>query len=181
MRPCFRFAPDGRRAAVKTLAPASSNIASVRRGSSWGRPRSIAAAADGSSRCRGRPRAAAAAFSGSGERAFKPHLVETLRVSRDKNFAAELTDWWGSTLIRWKALVLCVDDRSQIQALDRTQFGLHMKRAVLNVFLEHAAQGRHRSTWVRCSRSDRDRSCRRHSMVAPRPGAPHLWRAIRSV
>jgi hypothetical protein len=37
-----------------------------------------------------------------------------------------------------------------------------MKRAALNVFLEHAAQGRHRSTWVRRSRSDRDRSCRRH-------------------
>ena len=60
---------------------------------------------------------------------LKPHLVKTFKVSRDKNFAAKVEDVVG--LYRDppdKALVLCVDEKSQIQALDRTQPGLPMKR-----------------------------------------------------
>jgi transposase len=60
---------------------------------------------------------------------LKPHLVKTFKVSRDKNFAAKVTDVVGLYLNPPdKALVLCVDEKSQIQALDRTQPGLPMKK-----------------------------------------------------
>ncbi len=60
---------------------------------------------------------------------LKPHLVETFKLSRDKNFAAKVEDVVGLYLNPPdKALVLCVDEKSQIQALDRTQPGLPMKK-----------------------------------------------------
>jgi transposase len=60
---------------------------------------------------------------------LKPHLVETFKVSRDKNFAAKVRDVVGLYLDPPdKALVLCVDEKSQIQALDRTQPGLPVKK-----------------------------------------------------
>jgi transposase len=60
---------------------------------------------------------------------LKPHLVGTFKVSRDKNFAAKVVDVVGLYLDPPdKALVLCVDEKSQIQALDRTQPGLPMKK-----------------------------------------------------
>jgi transposase len=60
---------------------------------------------------------------------LKPHLIETFKVSRDKNFAAKVQDVVGLYLNPPdKALVLCVDEKSQIQALDRTQPGLPMKK-----------------------------------------------------
>ena len=60
---------------------------------------------------------------------LKPHLVKTFKVSRDKNFASKVTDVVGLYLNPPdKALVLCVDEKSQIQALDRTQPGLPMKK-----------------------------------------------------
>jgi transposase len=53
---------------------------------------------------------------------LKPHLVETFKLSRDKNFLEKLYDVVGLYLNPPdKALVLCVDEKSQIQALDRTQ------------------------------------------------------------
>jgi hypothetical protein len=61
---------------------------------------------------------------------LKPHLLDTFKVLRDKNFAAKVEDVVGLYLNPPdKALVLCVDEKSQIQALDRTQPGLPMKRA----------------------------------------------------
>ena len=61
--------------------------------------------------------------------ALKPHLVKTFKVSRDKNFAAKVEDVVGLYLNPPdKALVLCVDEKSQIQALDRAQPGLPMKK-----------------------------------------------------
>jgi transposase len=60
---------------------------------------------------------------------LKPHLVKTFKVSRDKNFAAKVEEVAGLYLNPPdKALVLCVDEKSQIQALDRTQPGLPMKK-----------------------------------------------------
>jgi len=60
---------------------------------------------------------------------LKPHLTKTFKVSRDKNFAAKVEDVVGLYLNPPdKALVLCVDEKSQIQALDRTQPGLPMKK-----------------------------------------------------
>ena len=53
---------------------------------------------------------------------LKPHLLETFKLSRDKHFLEKLHDVVGLYLNPPdKALVLCVDEKSQIQALDRTQ------------------------------------------------------------
>lgn len=60
---------------------------------------------------------------------LKPHLVKTFKLSSDKHFVEKLTDVVGLYLNPPdKALVLCVDEKSQIQALDRTQPGLPMKK-----------------------------------------------------
>jgi len=60
---------------------------------------------------------------------LKPHLVKTFKLSRDKQFLEKLTDVVGLYLNPPdKALVLCVDEKSQIQALDRTQPGLPIKK-----------------------------------------------------
>ena len=53
---------------------------------------------------------------------LQPHRVETFKLSRDKHFVEKLHDVVGLYLNPPdKALVLCVDEKSQIQALDRTQ------------------------------------------------------------
>ncbi|MBI4160813.1 MAG: IS630 family transposase [Acidobacteria bacterium] len=59
---------------------------------------------------------------------LKPHLTRTFKLSRDKQFVEKLYDVAGLYLNPPdKALVLCVDEKSQIQALDRTQPGLPLK------------------------------------------------------
>jgi transposase len=60
---------------------------------------------------------------------LQPHRTETFKLSSDKHFVAKLTDVVGLYMAPPdKAIVLCVDEKSQIQALDRTQPGLPMKR-----------------------------------------------------
>jgi len=60
---------------------------------------------------------------------LKPHLIQTFKLSHDKRFVEKLHDVVGLYLNPPdKSLVLCVDEKSQIQALDRTQPGLPMKR-----------------------------------------------------
>ena len=60
---------------------------------------------------------------------LKPHLIKTFKVSRDKHFVDKLYDVVGLYLNPPdKSLVLCVDEKSQIQALDRTQPGLPLKK-----------------------------------------------------
>ena len=60
---------------------------------------------------------------------LKPHLVKTFKLSRDKHFVEKLYDVVGLYLNPPdKSLLLCVDEKSQIQALDRTQPGLPMKK-----------------------------------------------------
>jgi transposase len=62
-------------------------------------------------------------------RGIKPHRVETFKLSNDKQFEEKLTDVVGLYLNPPdKAVVLCVDEKSQIQALDRTQASLPMKK-----------------------------------------------------
>jgi transposase len=59
---------------------------------------------------------------------LKPWRVETFKLSNDKRFLEKLTDVVGLYLNPpEKAIVLCVDEKSQIQALDRTQPSLPMK------------------------------------------------------
>lgn len=60
---------------------------------------------------------------------LKPHLSRTFKLSRDPKFLEKLTDVVGLYLNPpHKAIVLCLDEKSQIQALDRTQPGLPLKR-----------------------------------------------------
>jgi transposase len=60
---------------------------------------------------------------------LKPHRVKTFKLSRDPKFVEKLTDVIGLYLNPPEhALVLCVDEKSQIQALDRTQPGLPLKK-----------------------------------------------------
>jgi transposase len=58
---------------------------------------------------------------------LQPHRVETFKFSRDPQFDAKLADIVGLYLDPpERALVLCVDEKSQIQALNRTQPALPM-------------------------------------------------------
>ena len=60
---------------------------------------------------------------------LKPHLVRTFKVSNDPKFVEKLTDVVGLYLNPPEhALVLSVDEKSQIQALDRTQPTLPLKK-----------------------------------------------------
>jgi transposase len=59
----------------------------------------------------------------------KPHRVKRFKLSRDPRFLEKLTDVVGLYLNPpQQAMVLCVDEKSQIQALDRTQPGLPLKK-----------------------------------------------------
>jgi transposase len=59
---------------------------------------------------------------------LKPHQVVTFKLSRDPQFAEKLEAIVGLYLAPpERALVLCVDEKSQIQALDRTQPGLPLR------------------------------------------------------
>jgi transposase len=63
------------------------------------------------------------------QHSLKPHLTKTFKLSRDKHFVEKLYDVVGLYLNPPdRSLVLCVDEKSQIQALDRTQPGLPMKK-----------------------------------------------------
>ncbi len=58
---------------------------------------------------------------------IKPHRLDTFKVSNDPAFEEKLTDVVGLYLDPpEKAVVLCVDEKSQVQALDRTQPSLPM-------------------------------------------------------
>ena len=62
------------------------------------------------------------------EHRLYPHRVRTFKLSKDPGFVEKLTDVVGLYLNRPdKAAVLCVDEKSMIQALDRTQPGLPIK------------------------------------------------------
>jgi transposase len=61
-------------------------------------------------------------------RGLKPHRVETFKLSNDQRFEEKLVDVVGLYLNPPEnAIVLCMDEKSQIQALDRTQPSLPMK------------------------------------------------------
>jgi transposase len=60
---------------------------------------------------------------------IKPHRTKTFKLSRDAKFLEKLTDVVGLYLNPpQQGIVLCVDEKSQIQALDRTQPGLPLKK-----------------------------------------------------
>ena len=60
---------------------------------------------------------------------FMPHRSESFKVSNDPLFAEKLEAVVGIYLSPSKhAIVLCVDEKSQVQAMDRTQPNLPLKR-----------------------------------------------------
>ena len=60
---------------------------------------------------------------------LKPHLVRTFKLSRDPHFVEKLRDIVGLYLNPPEhAMVLCFDEKGQVQALDRTQPGLPLKK-----------------------------------------------------
>ena len=62
-------------------------------------------------------------------RGLKPHRVATFKLSNDPQFEDKLIDVVGLYLNPpKKAVVLCMDEKSQIQALDRTQPSLPMTK-----------------------------------------------------
>lgn len=62
-------------------------------------------------------------------RGLQPHRVETFKLSTDPRFEEKLVDVVGLYLNPpEKAVVLCLDEKSQVQALDRTQPSLPMKK-----------------------------------------------------
>lgn len=63
------------------------------------------------------------------EHGLKPHLTRSFKLSKDRQFAEKVQDVVGLYLDPPdNALVLSVDEKSQIQALDRTQPGLPLKK-----------------------------------------------------
>jgi transposase len=66
---------------------------------------------------------------------LKPHRTRTFKLSRDNRFLEKLTDVVGLYLNPPdQSLVLCIDEKSQIQALDRTQPGLPLKKGRCGTF-----------------------------------------------
>ena len=62
-------------------------------------------------------------------RGLRPHRVKTFKLSNDKRFEEKLVDVVGLYLNPPEnAIVLCMDEKSQIQALDRTQPSLPIKK-----------------------------------------------------
>ena len=60
---------------------------------------------------------------------LKPHIVRGFKVSRDPKFVEKLEDIVGLYMSPPEhAIVLCCDEKSQVQALDRTQPGLPLKK-----------------------------------------------------
>ncbi len=60
---------------------------------------------------------------------LKPHRVKSFKLSRDPRFLEKLTDVVGLYLNPpQQAIILCVDEKTQIQALEGTQPGLPLKK-----------------------------------------------------
>jgi len=76
--------------------------------------------------------------------------VKTLKLSRDPHFLEKLTDVVGLNLNPpEQEIVLCVDEKSQIPALDRTQPGLPMKKGCCGTSDPRLQTQRHHHA-VRC-------------------------------
>jgi hypothetical protein len=76
---------------------------------------------------------------------LQPHRIRTFTFSPDPDFEAKLLDIVGLYLHPPEnALVLCVDEKSGIQALDRTQPGLPLRarrpRTWTNEYVRHGTQ-----------------------------------------
>ena len=79
---------------------------------------------------------------------LKPHLVHGFKVSRDPKFVEKLQDIAGLYLSPPEhAVVLCCDEKSPVQALDRTQPGGGYPRFCVNGLWFNAVAYGHRTEW----------------------------------
>ena len=70
--------------------------------------------------------------------------MKTFKLSRNARFLEKLTDVVGLYLNPpQQAMVLCVDEKSQIQALDRTQPGLPLKKGRCGTMTHDYKRQRH--------------------------------------
>ena len=91
-------------------------------------------------------------------RGLKPHLVDTFKISTDPAFEDKLTDVVGVYLNPpEQAVVLCLDEKSQVQALDRTQPSLPMKKGRAEHVDPRLQAQRHHHLVRRAERADRSR------------------------
>ena len=110
---------------------------------------------------------------------LQPHRVTTFKLSKDPAFVQKLTDIVGLYLNPPdQAVVLCVDEKSRIQALDRTRPGLPMKPGRCGT-MTHDYKRHGTTTFVRCAeRADRQ-GHRPVSRPASAPGIPEVPAAPR--
>jgi transposase len=105
---------------------------------------------------------------------IQPHRTKAFKLSRDPKFLEKMTDVVGLYLNPpQQAIVLCVDEKSQIQALDRTQPGLPIKNGALR---NHDA--RLQAQWhdypVRRAGNIRRQGCRRMPSKTPPSGVSEI-------
>ena len=80
--------------------------------------------------------------------AIKPHVLRTFKLSNDKHFEKKFWDVIGLYLNPPdRALVLCCDEKSQCQALERTQPGLPIACSRRRAWLRKPG-GARRPEWV---------------------------------
>jgi hypothetical protein len=102
-------------------------------------------------------------------RGLKPHRVETFKLSNDKRFEEKFADVVGLYLNPPEnAIVLCMDEKTQIQALDRTQPTLPIKPGQAGT-MTHYYKRNGTTNPVRCP----GRPDRRGDRPVPAPPPPH--------
>ena len=102
----------------------------------------------------------------------QPWRSETFKFSTDPELVAKVTDIVGLYLAPPEnAIVLCVDEKSQIQALDRTAPMLPMQPFVPEKRHPRLRPARHHHTVRRVGHRDREGD-RVVSAAAPAPGVP---------
>ena len=105
---------------------------------------------------------------------LQPHRLRTFKLSRDPEFAAKVRDVVGLYVDPpAHAVVLSVDEKSQIQALDRTQPGLPMKKGRAGTHDPRLHPERHHDPVRRAQRARRHGRRPVHA-AAPAPGVPAL-------
>jgi hypothetical protein len=100
-------------------------------------------------------------------RGFKPHRVKAFKLSNDPRFEEKLVDVVGLYLHPpEQPIVLCVDEKSSVQALDRTQASLPMvKGRGETMILDYKRQGT--TTLFRPGRVDRHGDRAMHAAPSP--------------
>ena len=105
---------------------------------------------------------------------LQPHRVRQFKLSNDPRFVEKLRDVVGLYLDPpAHAIVLSVDEKSQIQALDRTQPGLPMKKGRAGTDDPRRQAARHHDALRRAERARRHRHRPEHA-AAPPPGVHSL-------